>query len=140
MNIQLQRNILSQRIIKLLPDDISNIILEYIGHHKCRNGVFIKQLKKNDKRYNNLINIPIIENGMVELYIKSFKRKNYCDVAYQLYYGNKYKIYNNNYLEEEYDEEYNVDDNENEYTLNCVRCTYETDFDHRRYLIEIIRI
>ena len=36
---------------KKLPDDIINIILLYVGNFRYRNGKFISQIAKCDKRY-----------------------------------------------------------------------------------------
>jgi hypothetical protein len=45
--------------MKNLPNEIVSIILSYEGSLlRERNGKFIKQIEKNDKRYNLLINIP----------------------------------------------------------------------------------
>jgi hypothetical protein len=34
-----------------LPLDITNIILEYIGYHKCRSGCYMKQIVKISAKY-----------------------------------------------------------------------------------------
>ena len=44
-----------------LPLDVLNIILEYSGYHRFRNGKFIKQISKNDERY------TILENELPKL-------------------------------------------------------------------------
>jgi hypothetical protein len=36
---------------QLLPTDVINIILEYTGHHKCRNGKYMTQIDKISKKY-----------------------------------------------------------------------------------------
>ena len=38
-------------LYKKLPDDIINIILLYVGNFRYRNGKFISQIAKCDKRY-----------------------------------------------------------------------------------------
>ena len=44
-----------------LPNEIVNVILEYSGYHIWRNGKFICRLNINDKKYNNLKKLNIIE-------------------------------------------------------------------------------
>ena len=41
-----------------LPMDIINKILDYDGSIKYRNGKYINQISKTDKRYEMLLNIP----------------------------------------------------------------------------------
>lgn len=41
-----------------LPMDIVNKILDYDGSVKYRNGKYINQISKTDKRYEMLLNIP----------------------------------------------------------------------------------
>lgn len=47
--------------ICLLPNEIVNIILEYLGYHIWRNGKFICRLNINDKKYSNLKKLNIIK-------------------------------------------------------------------------------
>jgi hypothetical protein len=44
-----------------LPNEIVNTILEYQGYHIWRNGKFICRLNINDKKYNKLKKLNIIE-------------------------------------------------------------------------------
>jgi hypothetical protein len=45
-------------VIAKLPEDIVNIVLEYQGFHKERNGKFIGQIKQNDSRRELLLKMP----------------------------------------------------------------------------------
>jgi hypothetical protein len=47
-----------QQLFSQLPEDIVNIVLEYQGFHKDRNGKFIGQIKQNDIRRKLLLKIP----------------------------------------------------------------------------------
>lgn len=47
-------------MFKKLPEDILNLVLEYQGFHKERNGKFIGQIKQNDSRRKILLKIPKI--------------------------------------------------------------------------------
>ena len=44
--------------MKNLPNEIVSIILSYEGSMKERNGKYMKQIEKHDKRYNLLRTIP----------------------------------------------------------------------------------
>ena len=79
-----------------LPEDILNIVLEYIGYHKNRNGKYMQQLHNNLPIYKMLKNKAKIINEKVELFIKYVKRRIYCKKMIVLYYDNNYK--NNNII------------------------------------------
>ena len=70
-----------------LPKEIINIILEYIGYHKYRNGKYIKQLNKNSPIYKSLFNMELIKDGMVELFVKYVKRKSYYEHKIKIFYS-----------------------------------------------------
>jgi|LakMenE18May11ns_1017448.scaffolds.fasta_scaffold9881850_3 hypothetical protein len=61
-----------------LPVDIQNIILEYTGFHKLRNGKYMKQLTKRRLRKMNtkIKYMPRKKNGCVSLTM--FKDNNRC--------------------------------------------------------------
>jgi len=58
----------------MIPIEIINIILEYCGYHKYRNGKFMKQLKIEN--YEKLLSIPPKKNGSVN-FMKYSKRYTY---------------------------------------------------------------
>lgn len=54
-----------------LPADLINLILEFTGYHKLRNGKYLKQLDMNSRRinrlYRRLLLRPQTANGFVIL-------------------------------------------------------------------------
>jgi hypothetical protein len=60
---------MNQLFPQLMPLDIQNIILEYTGFHKLRNGQYMKQLAPNRlKKMNRKIRkMPQKTNGYVSL-------------------------------------------------------------------------
>ena len=99
INTQLSINIIKQmNFIPLLsvslPVDIQNIILEYTGFHKLRNGRYIKQLSKRRLRKMNtkIKYMPRKTNGYVGL--KIFKEETNTIIEYiiigpSIYYSGK---------------------------------------------------
>jgi hypothetical protein len=41
-------------IVSLLPKEVLNLILEFQGYHKCRNGKYMTQICGNDEKYEAL--------------------------------------------------------------------------------------
>jgi hypothetical protein len=60
-----------QNFCKKLPTEICNIILEYQGYYKCRNGKYIRQLDVTSTKYKALYEIPRIEPIQPGDYINS---------------------------------------------------------------------
>ena len=56
-----------------LPNEIVNVILEYSGYHIWRNGKFICRLNINDKKYDNLKKLNIIEKVKDSVIKNSYK-------------------------------------------------------------------
>jgi hypothetical protein len=54
-----------------IPKELLNIILEYDGRIKYKNGKYVNIIDKNDERYN--IIKPIIDKKMVIMRIRWFK-------------------------------------------------------------------
>jgi hypothetical protein len=44
-----------------LPSEIIDIILEFQGYHRLRNGKYITQLNLNDKKYDKVKRKPMIQ-------------------------------------------------------------------------------
>jgi len=96
-------NTKENQIIRPLPTDISNIILEFAGYHKFRTGKYINQLDKSKEIFKLLeLKKPII-NGYVELFIKCIKRKQYCDHKIKIYYNEFINSHCIKYALDEYD-------------------------------------
>lgn len=76
-----------------LPLEIKNIILEFTGYHRLRNGKYIKQIPKNGKLYKKmrrLINrMPEKTNGYVVLKIS--ERFSEVIIGPSFYYSNTSK-------------------------------------------------
>ena len=65
---------MSQVLNQIVPLDIANIILEYTGYHKCRNGQYMPQIARSSKIYrtvrrlfNRTISHKTANNGFVVL-------------------------------------------------------------------------
>jgi hypothetical protein len=57
--------------MNLLPLEIVHRILEYDGRIKYRNGKYMNQISKTDKRYEMLLNVPRrFHDCLVNLYYK----------------------------------------------------------------------
>lgn len=53
-------------IMNQLPMDTVNIILEFSGYHKNRNGRFMRQIAKHDERYQMIKQIPPVLKYMYD--------------------------------------------------------------------------
>jgi hypothetical protein len=67
---------MSQLLNQMVPSDIANIILEYTGYHKCRNGQYMPQIVRTTKIYrtarrllNRTISHRTANNGFAILYV-----------------------------------------------------------------------
>ena len=98
-----------------LPEDIINIILEYSGYHKNRNGKYMKQLHNNLQIYKMLENKEKIINGRVELFIKYIKRNNYYEKMIILWHN-----YENNNYDNDFDFDFDFDFDSNNNTNNII--------------------
>ena len=65
---------MSQLLNQMVPSDIANIILEYTGYHKRRNGQYMKQIQRTTKiyltfvrRFNRTISHRTANNGFAIL-------------------------------------------------------------------------
>jgi len=77
---------LLNQLIENLPLDIFNLIFEYTGYHKLRNGKYMVQIKKNNPIYDNLLKMPVISDGRVMLLVKTeWFRKSFCDKIITLF-------------------------------------------------------
>lgn len=79
-------------LVNSLPQEIVAHIYEYTGY-KLRNGIYMRQLDKKMEIFKLLLDIPIISNGEVELFIKGFKRKWYCEKKFKIKYENETNQY-----------------------------------------------
>ena len=57
-----------------LPKEIIDIILEYYGYHRLRNGRYMRQLYLDDNKYNELKSKPIICLDYKGIYNASFSK------------------------------------------------------------------
>jgi hypothetical protein len=88
-----------------LPIDVINIILSYDGTIiKERNGKYMKQISKNDDRYEKLLKIPVKEifhsGPHVEVYFLRFAQENNKKFMFSLamtdfYDCNRFVMYKN---------------------------------------------
>ena len=67
---------MSQILIKMVPSDIVNIILEFTGYHKRRNGQYMKQIIRTTKTYrvikrlfNRIVKNRGIKQGFAVLHV-----------------------------------------------------------------------
>lgn len=67
---------MSQILVKMVPSDIANIILEYTGYHKRRNGQYMPQIQRTTKSYriikrlfNRIVKNRGIKQGFVVLHV-----------------------------------------------------------------------
>ena len=74
--------------IEKLPIELKKLIFSYIGIYKLRNGVYMKQIEKNDLRYNLLDKIPKpkinITNNSTIIYIELHEKNKVYDDGWYL--------------------------------------------------------
>lgn len=78
--------------METLPKDIIDIILEYQGYHKWRNGKYITRLNVENKKYDQLKRLPIPKNDI--RFICYVEIKKIIDTRLYLYVFSK-SIYHN---------------------------------------------
>jgi hypothetical protein len=59
---------MSQILIQMVPSDIANIILEFTGYHKRRNGQYMPQILRTTKSYRAIKRLfnRIVKNGIIK--------------------------------------------------------------------------
>lgn len=71
MKIIYEKNDKKTKKLPVLTEDIINYIKTYTGEIKIRNGVYMRQIPKNDERYSMLKKKPLIKQ-----YINSYSDNN----------------------------------------------------------------
>ena len=70
-----------------LPIELTNLILEFFGYHKFRNGKYLKQIDMSsrliDRLYRELLMRPLMRNGLV---ILRFTDDNFMALFQTTYY------------------------------------------------------
>ena len=93
--------LIDPKLIILLPPEIIDYLLIFVGYHKWRNGIHITQLYEINKTYDYLKKIPLFNNYQVQLYVKTeWFNKSFCDKIITL---NTNTDYNNTKLRRIYD-------------------------------------
>ena len=86
-----------------LPIEIINVILEYSGHHKWRNGKYMKQIDiDNNSKYKDILYIPqkiLIENTPFYqvVFYKKYRNVLYKNVIRKISYVENESLYFNIY-------------------------------------------
>jgi hypothetical protein len=82
-----------KNLIAKLPTEISDLILEYQGYHRWRNGKYMRPLCLEDTKYDELKRKPVIKLDKNNVYKASFiKIKNKSVLCYTIstsIYSNK---------------------------------------------------
>jgi hypothetical protein len=91
------------RIVSLVPRDVVNLILEFQGYHKFRNGKYMKQISPEDERYEIIRKKPwntcYYTNQHGNFYRSTFYRviqkKHHKIIIHSIDYGGKLHWYMN---------------------------------------------
>ena len=83
-----------------LPPEIIDIILEFQGYHRLRNGKYMSQLYLEDKKYDELKTKPMIIKYKSTIYKTIFQK---MDITYTIttnFYSEKVHWYMDKYVKE----------------------------------------
>lgn len=89
--------------VSLFPTEVNNLILEFQGYHKCRNGKYMKQINCNDEKYDSIRkktwNQCYYKNDYGRFYRTIFYKKienvDYKIMIHSINYGGKLHWYMN---------------------------------------------
>ena len=102
-----------------LPNEMLDRILEYSGHVKCRNGKYMKQIPKDDFRYELLLTIPIKSGNTMMIYNQMCYQTqvffNGDDIQFYYFYMERHP----NYPSGEMSYSYSFNGRSSKYVIGC---------------------